>query len=105
MRRVYFLMIAIFTLTPALAGVTAAYDKLRSDLRSALSLAAETDLFIGQINRNRLLPQFRTSHAEYLRAEVQRRAKEARSSTIRTVNRMVSPWPLTPRMTPSGLAV
>jgi hypothetical protein len=55
-------------------------DELRSHLLSALSLASETDLFIGQIEEGRLLRQFRIGHADYLREEARRQAQEMRES-------------------------
>jgi hypothetical protein len=42
-------------------------EELRSDFQSALSLASKTELFIGQIEKGRLLAQFQAGHADYLR--------------------------------------
>lgn len=80
MRRWLFLFVAVLVLTSCAPAKTKTNEDLRSDLRSALSLASETELFIGQIERGRLLRQFRTAQADYLRDEALRQAKEARDS-------------------------
>jgi hypothetical protein len=59
---------------------TVTADDLRSDLRLALSLASETELFIGQIESGRLAQEFRRGHADYLRDEAQRQARDLRKS-------------------------
>jgi hypothetical protein len=59
---------------------TLSNEELRSDLQSALSLASETQLFIGQIENGRLLPQFQAGHADYLRNTAMRQASELRES-------------------------
>jgi hypothetical protein len=56
-------------------------EDLHSDLLSAISLASETELFIDQIENNRLRPQFRAGHADYLREQAQQQARELRKST------------------------
>lgn len=58
-------------------------EDLRSDQRSAISLAAETDIFIGQIAKHRLLPEFRSGHAGYLRGEAEREVEDLRKSKPR----------------------
>jgi hypothetical protein len=55
-------------------------EELRSDLLSAISLASETGMFIDQIESGRLLPQFRSGHAEYLRHQAERQAAELQES-------------------------
>jgi hypothetical protein len=81
MRRPFFLVIGALVLTSSAGAKSATTDELRSDLRSAISLASETDLFIGQIESSRLLPEFRMAHADYLRGEARRQAGEARKSS------------------------
>jgi hypothetical protein len=56
-------------------------EELRSDFQSALSLASETELFIGQIEKGRLLAQFQASHADYLRDAAMRHASKLRESS------------------------
>ena len=55
-------------------------DELRSDIRSALSLATETNLFIAQIQNDRGTRSFDVGHLGYLRDEVLRSVKELRES-------------------------
>jgi len=55
-------------------------EDLRSDLLSAISLTSETGMFIDQIESGRLLPQFRSGHAEYLRDQAERQAAELQKS-------------------------
>jgi len=80
MRSPFFLLIAALVLTSCTGAGSATTDDLRSDLRSAISLASETDLFISQIESSRLLPKFRTADADYLREEARRQAADARKS-------------------------
>jgi len=76
----FFLVIGALVLTSCAGAKCATTDDLRSDLRSAVFLASETDLFIGQIESRRLLPDLRIAHADYLLGEARRQAKEARNS-------------------------
>ena len=55
-------------------------DELRSDIRSALSLAAETKLFIEQMQNDGGTRAFAAGHLGYLRDEALRSAKELRES-------------------------
>jgi hypothetical protein len=55
-------------------------EELRSDLLSAISLTSETGMFIDQIESGRLLPHFRSGHAEYLRHQAERQAAELQES-------------------------
>jgi hypothetical protein len=55
-------------------------EELRSDVQSALSLASETELLIGQIEKGRLLAQFQAGHADYLRDVATRHASKLRES-------------------------
>lgn len=55
-------------------------DELRSDIRSAVSLAAETNLFITQMQNDRGTHSFAAGHLGYLRDETLRSAKELRDS-------------------------
>jgi hypothetical protein len=80
MRCPFFVVIGALVLTSCAGSKSAMADDLRSDLRSAISLASETDLFMGQIKSGRLLPEFRIAHADYLRGEARRQAREARNS-------------------------
>jgi hypothetical protein len=60
---------------------TISNEELRSDLRLALSLASETELFIGQVENGHLLPEFQAGHADYLRDAAMRQASELRESS------------------------
>ena len=73
-------MIGVLGLTSWVGAKASTNDETHSDLRSALSLASETDLFISQIESGRLLSRFQTAHADSLIDEARRQAKEARSS-------------------------
>jgi hypothetical protein len=48
--------------------------ELRSDLISAISLASETELFLGQLLEGRATPLFAQGHLEYLHQEATRAA-------------------------------
>ena len=48
--------------------------ELRSDLISAISLASETELFLGQLLEGRATPLFAQSHLEHLHQEATRAA-------------------------------
>jgi hypothetical protein len=47
-------------------------DELRSVLLAAISLASESELFIGQLQEDRITPAFAQGHLAYLRQEVTR---------------------------------
>jgi hypothetical protein len=72
--------VVTLALASSLQAKTLSNQELRSDLQSALSLASETQLFIGQIENGRLLPQFQAGHADYLRDAAIRQASELRES-------------------------
>jgi hypothetical protein len=55
-------------------------DQLRSDIRSALSLATETQLFVAQIQNARAPRAFAAGHLAYLGDEARRSARELRES-------------------------
>jgi hypothetical protein len=55
---------------------TISRDQLRSDLLAALSLASETELFIGQLQEGRVTTSFAKGHLEYLRKEALRNADQ-----------------------------
>ena len=55
-------------------------EELRSHLRSAISLAGETDVLIGQIGGHRLSPEFQSGHAGYLRDQAEKEAEDLRKS-------------------------
>jgi hypothetical protein len=57
-------------------------DELRSHVLSAISLASETELLIGQIENGRITQQFQAGHASYLRREAERIAQELTQSQI-----------------------
>lgn len=82
MRRSVLSLTAVLVFVSYLPAKTLTAHELRSDLLSAISLASETELFIGQIQSDRLLAQFQTGHADYLRDEASQQAKELRESTI-----------------------
>jgi len=73
-------LIAVLVFVSAASAKTIKAEELRSHLLSALSLASETELFIGQIEEGRILQQFRMGHADYLRQEARRQAQEMRES-------------------------
>ena len=73
-------MVAVLVFVSAASAKTIKAEELRSHLLSALSLASETELFIGQIEEGRILQQFRMGHADYLRQEARRQAQEMRES-------------------------
>ena len=79
MRRILGL-IALLALTSCTATKTETDADIRSDLRSALSLALETNLFIRQIDGGRVLAQFQAAHAGYLSEEARRQLKKVRES-------------------------
>lgn len=68
---------------------TLSKEELWSDLNSALSLASETELFVGQIGNGHLLPQFQAGHADYLRDAALRQASELRESSPDSSERRV----------------
>jgi hypothetical protein len=55
-------------------------DELRSDIRSAISVAAETNLFVGKLQANRGTAAFALGHLGYLNDEILRFAKELHES-------------------------
>jgi len=73
-------LIAVLVFVSAASAKTIKAEELRSHLLSALSLASETELFIGQIEEGRILQQFRMGHADYLQEEARRQAQEMRES-------------------------
>ena len=73
-------LVAVLVFVSAASAKTIKAEELRSHLLSALSLASETELFIGQIEEGRILQQFRMGHADYLRQEARRQAQEMRES-------------------------
>src|SRR3954469_14462393 len=80
MKRPVLYLIAVLVFVSCAQAKTITADKLRSQLVSTLSLASETDLFIGQIEEGRILQRFRIAHADYLRAEARRQAQDLRES-------------------------
>jgi hypothetical protein len=78
-------LVIVLALTSCATAATME-NELRSDLHSALSLASETELFIQQIESGHLLAHFQAAHADYLRSEAQREAKEARDSEGKAQN-------------------
>jgi len=73
-------LVAVLVFVSAASAKTIKAEELRSHLLSALSLASETELFIGQIEEGRILQQFRMGHADYLRQEARGQAQEMRES-------------------------
>jgi hypothetical protein len=70
----------LIVLVPGARSEKLTTEELRSDLLSAISLTSETGMFIDQIESGRLLPQFRSGHAEYLRDQAERQAAELQKS-------------------------
>jgi hypothetical protein len=56
-------------------------EKLRSELFSAKSLAAETEMFLDYVRENRATKYYAQSHIEYLTAEAERSGKELQESS------------------------
>jgi hypothetical protein len=80
MKRSVLNFIAVLVFMSPASAKTITAEELRSHLLSALSLASETELFIGQMEEGRILQQFRMGHADYLREEARREAQEMRES-------------------------
>jgi hypothetical protein len=76
----------IVFLVPSCSRAETMANEMDSTLHSALSLASETELFIQQIEGGRLLTHFQAAHADYLRAEAKRDAREARDSARKAHN-------------------
>ena len=86
MKQFVSLLIALTLASCASAESTA--NELHSDVLSALSLTSETELFLQQIEGGHLLTNFQTAHADYLRSEAEREAKEARASERKSQDTM-----------------
>ena len=56
-------------------------DDLRSDLTSAVSFAAETELFIDFVRQGRSIDHYAEGHLEYLSEELNRSARELEQSS------------------------
>jgi uncharacterized coiled-coil DUF342 family protein len=56
-------------------------DELRSQLISAKSLAAETDIFLDYVRQNRATKYYAHGHIEYLTKEIERSRKELQESS------------------------
>jgi hypothetical protein len=80
MKRPVLYLIAVLVFVSCASAKTISAEELRSQLLSALSLASEADLFIGQVEEGRVLQRFRIAHADYLREEARRQAQELRES-------------------------
>ncbi len=76
MGRILLSLLSVVGLVLCAPAKTVTADEMRSHLLSALSLTSETELFIGQIESARVPSQFQVGHAEYLRDEAERDAKE-----------------------------
>lgn len=63
---------------------TVSANELRSDMLSAISLAAETELFIDQVERNRSTVSFERGHLEYLRQQAADEIQQLRDARART---------------------
>lgn len=74
------ILLAIALLTSCSRTKIISQGELRSDTLSAISLAAETELFIGQVQQHRVTQHFERGHLEYLREEAAQQAKELRQS-------------------------
>jgi hypothetical protein len=81
MKLLYVFSIVSLALVSSAQAKTLTNEELRSVLQSALSLASETELFIGQIENGRLLPRFQAGHADYLRDAAMQQASELRESS------------------------
>lgn len=55
-------------------------DELRSELTSAKSLAAETEMFLDYVRQNRATRHYAQGHIEYLTEEVEQSRKELQES-------------------------
>ena len=56
-------------------------DELRSELTSAKSLAAETEMFLGYVQQRRATKHYAQGHIEYLTEEIEQARKELQESS------------------------
>ena len=68
--------IALAALTSCSHGKPISRDELKSKLRSAASIAAETGTFVDYIRQERATDHYAKGHIEYLSSELSRTAKE-----------------------------
>jgi hypothetical protein len=68
------------TLVSCSGPKTISRDELRSDLLAAISLASETQLFINQLQGERVTPAFANGHLGYLSTEASRLDAELRQA-------------------------
>lgn len=68
--------IALAALTSCSHGKPISRDELKSKLRSAASIAAETGTFVDYIRQERATDHYAEGHIEYLSSELNRTAKE-----------------------------
>jgi uncharacterized coiled-coil protein SlyX len=71
----------ILVLSACSRDKTLTTDELRSDLISAKSLAAETEMFLDYVRQNRATKYFAQAHIQYLIEEVERSRKELNESS------------------------
>ena len=80
-RRKHILILLIcLVLASCSRSKTVSRQELRSDLVAAVSLASETELFIGQLLEGRATPAFARGHLDYLRQEATRAADTLREA-------------------------
>ena len=80
-RRKHILILLIcLVLASCSRSKTVSRQELRSDLIAAVSLASETELFIGQLLEGRATPAFARGHLDYLRQEATRAADTLREA-------------------------
>ena len=80
-RRKHILILLIcLVLASCSRSKTVSRQELRSDLVAAVSLASETELFIGQLLEGRATPAFARGHLDYLRQEATRAADALREA-------------------------
>jgi hypothetical protein len=84
MRRLFLTLISLLVFPSCAAAKTLTAAKMRSHLRSALSLVSETEIFLDQIEQGRELQKFSAGHAEYLHDEALRQASNLRGSKTDT---------------------
>ena len=63
-------------------------DEIRSQLLSAKSLAAETEMFLDYVRENRATKHYAQGHIEYLTEEIERSREELQESSPRRAKRM-----------------
>jgi hypothetical protein len=78
---VFFALVLILVTCACSRSKILTKDELRSELISARSLAAETDMFLDSVRESRATKNFAQGHIGYLTEEVERSIRELRESS------------------------